>query len=256
MCTCSGGVLVQRRFVQGLQNLDTAHYPLATIFFRKALEAAECTVHPTPAKDMVNVMNNLSVALHRSGMFGEAWSEYKKAMQLSLSLDESDGKYVDLMYVLSNTAALLHQAKEDSKSMLILKTLNHARLHVLTRPDEKVCDILGNLGNTLMSLNQRRAAWDIFCDAFKSRLQLSPNNHGAIANLSLALGNLCLTAQDYARALIWYKKGITRLIGALPDYYHPILPGLYRNASVAYLRLGYLDKATMAQTRANKIESK
>lgn len=247
---------MERRFGQGLQSLDIGHFPLAVTLFRDAVNAGKCTVNPAPTVDVARATSNLALSLQQSGQYVEAWEEYKKALHLVMSLEESDAKYVDTMYTLSNAAALLHQVKKDQDSLEILETLVHARRHVITTPTDKVCDILGNIGNTLLSLHRRKDAWKVFYETLGLRLQLSPDNHGAIANTELALGNLMLMTGDYRRALTLYRDGIKRLRGALPDYYHPIFPGLYRNAAIAHDKLTENNKADKARVRAEAIERK
>lgn len=144
------------------------------------------------------------------------------------------------MYTLSNMAAVLHHAKQDTEAFEVLRVQLRVRKYLLNS-DPKACDILGNLGNTLLNLGKRDESKVVFTYALALRLKQRVIEQGPIANIQLALGNISLLEKDYLRALVHYKDGIHRLLSCLPEYYHPILPGMFRNVSLVYRRKSELE---------------
>lgn len=247
--------------MQGLRCMDIGHYLLAAELFSKAMEAANCDLHPASRKDMVHMSNNVAIALQRGGALGEAWETYVETVRQGLEAPyENDGdgaaRYSDVMFTLSNMAALLLERKENEKALYVLRVLEAVRPHLI--PDyvvnTKVFDIFGNMGNALLQLGKRREAWDIFKQSLELRIAHTPDAHGAIANTILALGNICLMSGDFERAMSLYQGAATRLIRLFPRYYHPVLPGIYRNMAIACQRLGLVEKSEQFKAKAVDIE--
>lgn len=185
VCLCVNSSVLINLLTTGAMLHDRGDYTGAIMYLSEAANYTCCAEHTIDPSFRAELLNELAMSYYKAGYMDMSEATYQALMHvIDVEFDVNNPeKYERIFFALNNFAVLLQTKGDANKSVNILWFLATVHLDVLSPVDERITDVLINLGKGFWRVGMTKHALSVYTNAYKMHKRIRPDDHTLLAQI-------------------------------------------------------------------------